>query len=230
MRSQRVAALTEDMSIVEPRASILREKPAPAGAGVLLAVLFAVYLVLLAWVVLFKLEIPHVGSAGVRPVKLVPFVSDGVNGASAPSEVVANLVLFVPFGLYLRLVAPSWPRWKAVGVVAASSLALESAQYVLAVGSADVTDLVVNTAGGLIGLGLFAVLYRRLRGRTVRVVARVCLIGTGLALLASGILFFSPLHYAQRDVTVPLHGEPGSTTPWSDGARSAISEPQVVVQ
>lgn len=183
---------------------------------------------LLVWIVLFKLEVPYVGSAGVRPVKLIPFVSDGVNGHSAPSEVVANLLLFVPFGIYLRLVTPSWPWWKATGVVAVSSLVLEIAQYVLAVGSADVTDLLVNTAGGLVGLGVFAVLRRRLKGRTVRVMARACLIGTGLALLVSGVLFLSPLHYSQRDVIVPVRSESTHTT-WSDGASGTVSGRQAAI-
>ena len=43
--------------------------------------LFVVYLALLVWIVLFKLELPHVGLGELRVVKLVPFVSDGMNGA-----------------------------------------------------------------------------------------------------------------------------------------------------
>ena len=125
----------------------------------------SVYLVLLAWVVLWKLEVPWVGEAGERIVKLVPFVATGDAGASTPFEVVANLALFVPFGVYLGLLAPSWPWWKVAGTVAAVSLALEVAQYVLAVGSSDLTDVVVNTAGGVVGLGLVALARRRFGAR-----------------------------------------------------------------
>jgi hypothetical protein len=73
----------------------------------------------------------------------------------------------------------------------------------LAVGSSDVTDLVVNTAGGLAGIGLLALARRRLQARTATVMTRVCLIGTVLALLASGTFVASPLRYAPpRDVAV----------------------------
>jgi glycopeptide antibiotics resistance protein len=176
--------------------SALEKKPSRSGGRVLLVVLFVVYLGLLAWIVLWKLEVPHVGGGALRQIKLVPFASSAGAGASAPFEVVANIVFFVPFGLYLGLLAPSWPWWKAAGAVAGASLVLEVAQYVLAVGSSDVTDLVGNTAGGLAGIGLLALARRRLQARTATVMTWVCSIGTVLALLASGIFVASPLRYA----------------------------------
>lgn len=163
--------------------------------------LFVVYLVLLAWVVLWKLEVPYVGGGALREIKLVPFAPSAGARASGPFDVVANTLLFVPFGLYIGLLAPSWPWWKAAGAVAGASLVLEVAQYVLAVGSSDVTDLVVNTVGGVAGIGLFALARRRLQARTATVMTRVCAVGTLLALLASGIFVASPLRYAPpRDV------------------------------
>jgi glycopeptide antibiotics resistance protein len=161
-----------------------------------LAALFAVYLVLLVWVVLWKLELPWVGDATERIVKLVPFVPSGGAGASTPSEVVVNVALFVPLGLYLGLLVPSWPWWKVAASVAGVSTALELTQYVLAVGSSDVTDVLVNTAGGLAGLALLALARRRFRGRTVRVMTRVCSVATVLAVLACAIVVVSPLRYA----------------------------------
>lgn len=174
--------------------------------------LFAVYLALLVWIVLFKLELPHVGLGELRVVKLVPFVSDGVNGPSALSEVVANLLLFMPFGVYLGVLAPSWSWPRAAGVFAATSVALEGAQYVLRLGSTDVTDVIMNTAGGLVGLGLFATLRRVLRERTGRALRPVFAIGTVLAVLASILFFLSPLHYAQRDVVVPVGQGPAHSS------------------
>ena len=138
--------MTVDRSPVTPARSPARSR---------LAALFVVYLALLVWTVLWKLEVPWVG--GDRMVKLVPFVATDGAGASAPLEVVVNLLLFVPFGLYLGLLVPARRWWALAGVVAGSSLALEVGQYVLAVGRSDTTDVVVNTAGGLVGLGLAAV-------------------------------------------------------------------------
>ncbi|WP_456785713.1 VanZ family protein [Cellulomonas sp. P5_C5] len=167
----------------------------PEAAATRLVLLLAVYLVLLAWAVLWKLEVPWVGEAGMRIVKLVPFVSTRGAGASTPFDVVVNVALFVPLGLYLGLLAPSWRWWKVAGAAAAVSLGLEVAQYVLAVGSSDLTDVVVNTAGALVGLGLLATARRRLGARTGAVLTRVCTVGTVLAVLACALVVVSPLRY-----------------------------------
>jgi glycopeptide antibiotics resistance protein len=182
--------------------SALEKEPAREGGRVLLVVLFVVYLILLAWIVLWKLEVPHVGGGALRQIKLIPFAPSGEDEASAPFEVVANILFFVPFGVYVGLLARSWPWWKAVAVVAGASLALEIAQYALAVGRSDITDLIANTAGGLAGIGLLALAYRRLKARTATVMTRICSIGTVFALLAAGIFVASPLRYAQQEVPV----------------------------
>ncbi|QAY70802.1 VanZ family protein [Xylanimonas protaetiae] len=180
------------MSLGEPAPPAARHPRRAPRARTALVLLFVVYLALLAWIVLWKLDVPWVGGAR-RTVKLVPFVAAGGDGASQPVEVVTNLVLFVPFGIYLGVLAPAWRWWKAAGVVAGASLGLEVAQYVLGVGSADVTDLVVNAAGGLAGLGLLALVRRRLGSRTAAVVVRACAAGTVVALLASAAFVASPV-------------------------------------
>ena len=177
--------------------------------GILLWVLFALYVAMLVWVVVWKLEVPHIGRGGIREVKLVPFAPDACDGASAPSEVLANVLLFIPFGVYLGLLAPMWPWWRITGTIAAASLSLEVAQYALAVGSADITDLITNTAGGLAGLGLLALARRRLRARTVTAVTRVCTVLTVLALIATAAFVASPLRFTPRDVVVTPPGVSG---------------------
>ena len=170
-----------------------------------MVVLFVVYLVLLVWAVVWKLDVPYVGEAALlpRPIKLIPFVPSAEAGASAPLEVVANFVLFVPFGVYLGLLAPTWPWWRWTGVLVGASFVLEATQHLLSTGSFDTTDIIVNTVGGLAGVGLLALARRRLQARTAAVMTRACLIGTVVSLLAIGIFVASPLHYAQqRDVIV----------------------------
>jgi glycopeptide antibiotics resistance protein len=156
-----------------------------------LVVLFVVYLVLLVWTVLWKLDVPWVGGE-TAVVKLVPFVRTPEAGPSASVEVAVNVALFVPFGVYLGLLAPTRPWWAAVLVTAGASLALEVAQYVLAVGRSDTTDVIANTVGGLTGLGLLALARRGLAGRTAPVMLRVCLVGTAFVLLAGGLYAVSP--------------------------------------
>ncbi|MET0781072.1 MAG: VanZ family protein [Microbacterium sp.] len=179
----------------------------------LLWVLFALYVAMLVWVVVWKLEVPHIGRGGIREVKLVPFAPDACDGASAPSEVLANVLLFIPFGVYLGLLAPTWRWWRIAGTIAAASLSLEVAQYGMAVGSADVTDLITNTAGGLTGIGLLALARRRLKARTVTALTRVCAVLTVLALIAIAALVASPLRFTPRDVMV---SPPGVSGDWPD--------------
>lgn len=176
-----------------------------------LAALFAIYLALLVWIVVFKLEVPFAGGPEIRSVKLVPFVASGDDGPSAPLEVVANVLLFIPFGVYVGMLAGSWTWRRAIGVFAAVSLVFEVAQFVFATGSSDVTDIVTNTAGGLIGLAALAGARRTLTTRALVAMTRVCAIGTVLAMLAVTAYVLSPLRY-----TSP----PGSAAPGAESGHS----------
>jgi glycopeptide antibiotics resistance protein len=169
-------------------------------------VLFVGYLLLLVWAILWKFEVPWIGRAAgyARPIKLIPFLPSGDDGPSNPFEVLGNILLFVPFGLYLGSFAPTWQWWKVTAVFVGSSLVLEVVQHLLSTGSFDTSDLISNTAGGIAGLGLLALARRRFGARVATIGIRVAVIGTALALVAIAILFASPLRYGpQHDVIVP---------------------------
>lgn len=171
----------------------------------ILVIAFAVYLALLTWVVLWKLETPWIGEAAglERPIKLVPFVPSGDAGASTPAEMLINLVLFVPFGLFVGALAPTWSWWRAGAAALVTSLALETVQHLISTGSFDTTDLIVNTAGALVGWAAFVVVRRVSGERTSLVMTRTCVIVAALALIAAVAFVVSPLHYGpQRDVVV----------------------------
>lgn len=123
-------------------------------------VVLGLYLLTLLWLVLFKLayDIPSIlASYRTRSLNLIPFVTFGRTGLS---ETVSNLVTFIPFGVLLALNATNVPAWRLLGVVLGFSLAVETLQYVLAIGTSDATDVVTNTAGGLVGLVLYRLLSR----------------------------------------------------------------------
>jgi len=85
--------------------SDVEKKPSRQG-GHVLVVLFVVYLVLLAWAVLWKLDAPYIGEAALlpRPLKLIPFLPSAEAGGSAPIEIVANF-LSHPRNRRIRLIA-----------------------------------------------------------------------------------------------------------------------------
>ncbi|MBN9139290.1 MAG: VanZ family protein [Micrococcales bacterium] len=130
------------------------------GSRAALGLLFAVYLVVLTWLVLWKLHAPFVGDDGMRGLKLMPFVAAEGYGASQPREVAGNIAVFVPFGLYLGMLAQNWSWLRVVGTVAFASAAMELTQFVLAVGSTDTSDVIANATGGLLGF-LIALIVRR---------------------------------------------------------------------
>jgi hypothetical protein len=174
--------------------------------------MFMAYLVLLTGLVLWKLEIPYLGDGTDRQVKLVPFVATSHAGASAPYEVLANVLLFVPFGVYLRLLAPSATWWRLAGTMAAVSLSLEVGQYVLSVGRSDISDVVANTAGGLLGLGAVQAVQVAVGDRGRAVMVKGCVGLTVASIAAVGVVLASPIRYGMRppgDVLV-CHGPDGS--------------------
>lgn len=168
------------------------------GRGVsrrLLLVSFVVYLILLAWTILWKLEVPFVGRDELRSIKLIPYVAGGAAGASDPVEVAANIALFVPFGVYLGLLAPTWSWWRTAAVFAGASVVLETLQYLFAVGSSDITDVIDNVAGGLVGVALVALARRKFHATAPTVLGRICVLVTALAVVLAAAFVVSPLQF-----------------------------------
>jgi glycopeptide antibiotics resistance protein len=80
-------------------------------------------------------------------LNLVPF---NFGSAATPFEPVSNVLLFIPLGIVVATLG--W-RWFVVLVVGlALSLAIETTQYLVNEGrTADVDDLIENTAGAVLG-------------------------------------------------------------------------------
>ncbi|MFF9564727.1 VanZ family protein [Leifsonia sp. NPDC014704] len=183
--------------------SLRPARPTRTAPRSLPAVLFVVYVVLLVWAVLWKFHLPDFSGDGVRAVKLVPFVASEGFGVNRPSEMLANVALFVPFGVYLGVLAPRWRVWPVVLVAALTSCALEAAQYVLPSGSSDVTDVILNTSGAVGGFLVLSLARWASRGRAVPAVYWVCFIVTVAAALWGASLLGSPLHSVSP--LPPLH-------------------------
>lgn len=113
-------------------------------------VLFAVYLVILAWLILFKFSI-HIEAVlhyDKRSLNFVPFSRT----SGSPSQSVDNVLVFIPFGLLLSVNFKWMGFWRKLLIVLGASIAAESIQYIFAIGVTDITDVTTNTLGGLIGI------------------------------------------------------------------------------
>ena len=83
------------------------------------------------------------------------------------SNLVGNIIVFIPFGIFLVVLFPKkGMSFKSVLFLSfCLSLSLECLQIIFTIGNFDVDDLILNTAGGL--LGYYAIeLNSKLRGNT----------------------------------------------------------------
>lgn len=91
-----------------------------------------------------------------RILQLVPLqeIRRAVRGPWVMFLMVANIGIFLPVGVFSALLwrKPRW--WKSLAVGLGASTAIESIQYFIG-RSADVDDVLLNTAGVLGGYGLF---------------------------------------------------------------------------
>lgn len=131
----------------------------------------AVYLYVLIKIILFKyapvdiaflwrqlhsmLEHPGMIRYGLAFANFTPFVSisQNLHQLSNPHDFVnlfGNIALFVPLGIFIRLLAKRG-LFTALVLSFGISFSLEGTQLLLSMGSFDVDDLILNVLGGLLG-------------------------------------------------------------------------------
>jgi glycopeptide antibiotics resistance protein len=135
------------------------------------------YLLFLLWLVLFKLSsdpLLVLATHGARSLNFVPFAGYSEGGIR---EMVSNFIVFVPFGLLLQ--ANFWRihfRQKLLYLFAFSATA-EMLQFAFAIGISDITDVITNTLGGMLGLMAYGLACRYVsRGKLDRFIAVTLLI------------------------------------------------------
>jgi len=129
-------------------------------------VLFVLYLLILTWTVLFKLRFTISVMDEGRIINLIPLAGSFDNGIIVFSEIKENILLFIPLGIYICMVKSKWSFARKLVVIISSSLAFEIVQFAFAIGRADITDVLTNTLGGIIGVGIYALLLKLLKGKT----------------------------------------------------------------
>ena len=76
-------------------------------------------------------------------------------------NVVGNVAAFIPCGFFLPIVSRRSRRWyNAILICFGLSFCIEVTQLVCKVGSFDVDDLLLNTAGGIIGFISYRIVQR----------------------------------------------------------------------
>ena len=136
-------------------------------------ILFTIYLFLIIWIILFKVyvsieQLPH-----FRSINLIPFYYPNKTGFQI-SEILDNVIIFIPFGLYLKTLNINSDRTIFLGFLL--SISLELSQYIFCLGASDITDLITNTTGVLVGVGLYYLLKKIFKEKTNKIILFVSLI------------------------------------------------------
>lgn len=146
------------------------------------------YLAALTFIIVFKMQFSLEELGHYRSINLIPFgASVMTNGRLNYEEIIQNIFAFIPYGILLSSV---WEKkhflWKALPICA-TSLIYETLQYLLAIGASDITDLLMNTIGGLVGIGIFSDLsdmFPRYYRKVINIAACICAVAlTALVVL-----------------------------------------------
>jgi glycopeptide antibiotics resistance protein len=150
--------------------------------------LFIVYLLILIWIILFKMQFSFNTLPHFRGLNLIPFAGSVIkNNQLDYKEIILNIMVFIPFGLYLSMIKLNWPFWKKIIPIAGVSLLFELLQFLFAIGGTDITDLISNTLGSAVGIGLYIVFSKILKEKTNKILNILALIGT-ICIILLGLL------------------------------------------
>lgn len=148
-------------------------------------VLFVIYLIVLSWILLFKLGV-RFSYMEERQVNLIPFRDALVlNRKIDFGEIIMNVIIFLPLGIYAGLLFKRWDFGKNIFFFFLISLLVEGLQFILRVGAFDITDTITNTLGGTIGLLIFKAIEKVIKNsvRVQKLINIMATIGTVLLIL-----------------------------------------------
>ena len=132
---------------------------------------------------------------------MIPYQGVFNNGGITFSyEIIYNVLLFIPLGIYICMLKNDWSLITKLLLIIGSTFALETIQYIFALGRTDITDIINNTLGGAIGIGIYALAFKLLKERTNRVVNIFALGVTVIVVLRfAQLLYFS--HFVMRELS-----------------------------
>ncbi|WP_300530476.1 VanZ family protein [Peptacetobacter sp.] len=155
------------------------------------SILFIVYFLLLTWIIVFKMELSMSNLVAERSINFIPFKESAiVNGRISFSEIINNAIVFIPVGVFTAMLADNLKFIKMAAVPFGISLFYEITQYIFAVGACDITDLINNTLGGIVGILIFKLRRKVLGDKAFKVVNIFSIICVVLIVIMVGALLF----------------------------------------
>ncbi len=141
--------------------------------NVIIKLLFLGYLCLLFYIVFFTPNRVEGDYTFVHPV-LVPLVDMAEKFVKGPwkkspegfwsgfyGNFFGNILIFIPFGFFLKIFIPKAGNKKIILFGALASAAIEIIQLLCSIGVCDINDVILNSTGTWVGIVLYVQLIRR---------------------------------------------------------------------
>ncbi len=96
----------------------------------------------------------------MRVINLIPFYYDQETTTHS-TEILYNIIVFVPLGVYVQIFKENWHIANKCAVILLTSFLFEAVQFIFAIGASDITDILGNTFGGIVGI-LFSVMIKKI--------------------------------------------------------------------
>ena len=145
---------------------------------------FGIYFILLVWLVLFKFSTSFSDLPNIRSINLIPLYYDQQTSTHG-KEVFFNIIVFIPLGIYVQVFRHNWNIAVKCTVSLLTSLLLEVIQFIFAIGASDITDLIGNTLGGMLGI-LSCMMLEKIAPK--KFISIINLLGMCIELVAIGLL------------------------------------------
>lgn len=161
-------------------------------------ILLAVYLLLLTGVVVFKLPFFRI-NVGTRIVNWHLYL--GVFSSGRVSvDVIYNIIFFIPLGIFIGMLNNASSFFRKLAPIVALTLVYEATQYIFAIGTTDITDIINNTLGGVIGVVIYSLIYKIFGTKANKVLNAIVSIFVATALLFIVFMFWR----SRQSVMIPI--------------------------
>ena len=93
-------------------------------------------------------------------------------------NVFGNLLMFIPTGIFTCVFTKDKSSYRYIYLIPLISVVIETTQYILATGSFDIDDIILNTFGGLIGVLIFSIIYKILHNNKTKTVKTIVVLAS----------------------------------------------------
>lgn len=150
------------------------------------------YLIALTWIIIFKLQFSLENLPHIRNINLIPFAESViVNGKMDLSEIIQNALAFIPFGLFIHVLWEQKSLLKQFIPIISTSLLFEVIQFTFAIGASDISDIISNSLGGIMGIIIAVAISEVTRKNWIKLINIISLIGASTLTLFIAVLLLA---------------------------------------